>query len=103
MTAAGLASLAICGRQAEESLELEKGPDFCGQYKPNPHIALGMQALANYIKTNPNSVFGKPYTAYAVERVGILYDKKLIGGQDWYAIGAEKILGIHRHSFSPDI
>ena len=102
MTAAGLASLAICGRQAEESLELEKGPDFCGQYKPNPHIALGMQALANYIKTNPNSVFGKPYTAYAVERVGILYDKKLIGGQDWYAIGAEKILGSHRHSFSPD-
>ena len=38
MTAAGLASLAICSEKAEVSLELEKGPDFCGQYLSLIHI-----------------------------------------------------------------
>jgi len=93
MTAAALASLAICEVEKETSLEILKGPRFCGKYEANATITQGINWLSNYMKTRkPSSVFKEAYTSYAVERVGILYDQKYIGNYDWYRHGASTII-----------
>lgn len=86
MTAAGLASLHICGVKFEESLELTKGPAFIGRYRQDAVIARGIKRLTQLLD------FRNPYTAYAIERVGILFDRRLLGGIDWYREGCKIIL-----------
>jgi hypothetical protein len=93
MTAAGLASLSVCELEHEISLEVLKGPSWCGKYQDDRRITRGIKWLTNYMNRNgASSVFNEPYTAYAVERVGIFYDQKLLGKYDWYREGAATII-----------
>lgn len=93
MTAAALASLSVCEVEIEDSLEILKGPRFCGLYKDNKTIAGGINWIVNEMDTkSPATVFSEPYTAYAVERVGIFFDQKFLGKYDWYRHGSATIL-----------
>ncbi len=92
MTAAGLSTLSICGEELEESLELSKGRRFIGRYSANPSLDKAMNLLERIIRTQPRSVFGEGYTAYGFERVGIFFDKRYLGGVDWYREGAQSMI-----------
>ena len=93
MTAAALASLSVCEIEKEVSQELKKGPRFCGMYVDTPAIVKGINWIVKYMKDRgPSSVFSEPYTAYAVERVGIFFDQKKLGEYDWYRQGSATIL-----------
>lgn len=93
MTAAALASLSVCEVEKEISQELKKGPKFCGTYEDTPSIIRGIRWITTYMdKHNSNTVFSEPYTAYAIERVGIFFDQKTLGLHDWYREGSASIL-----------
>ncbi|MEM9365891.1 MAG: DUF4159 domain-containing protein [Planctomycetota bacterium] len=94
MTCAGIASLVItnthapsdvsgalmcCGNEVEDDA-IERGIDFLGSVftlQANP----GGELLSYY------------YYLYAIERVGRLTGRRLIGNRDWYREGAERLLG----------
>jgi hypothetical protein len=103
MTAAALASLAICKLEEEVSLELSRGPKFCGIYKRDSRIKNGFDWLGQSLQKNPSAIFNAPYNAYAHERAGIFYDKKAIGELDWYTTGATIICQspIHTGKYLP--
>jgi hypothetical protein len=86
MTGAALSCLYICGAQLEKSLELERGSQFLGQYQTDPAVSRGIKYLSG------NMDFSWGYTAYAIERVGIFYDQRLLDGVDWYVKGCQAIL-----------
>ena len=93
MTAAALASLSVCNIEKEISLEILKGPQFCGKYKDTQAIVRGINWITKYMNArNPEAIFSEAYTAYAVERVGIFFDQKFIGKYDWYRQGSATIL-----------
>ena len=93
MTAAALASLSVCEVEKEVSEEIRKGPKFCGVYKDTPQIVRGINWITTYMnKSGADTVFSEPYTAYAVERVGIFFDQKLLGKYDWYREGSATII-----------
>ena len=92
MTAAGLASLEICGEDLSVSLELTQGPSAIGRYKNNPPLQQGMNALGSLLKQAPGILFSSGYTAYGLERVGIFFDRRYINGIDWYRLGADTMI-----------
>lgn len=93
MTAAALASLSVCEVEQEVSQEIKKGPKFCGVYIDTKVIVDGIKWITDYMdKRNASTIFSEPYTAYAVERVGIFFDQKLLGKYDWYREGSATIL-----------
>ena len=85
MSAAGLASLAICGVEADLSLEILKGPTQIGRYQSDPAISRGLNYMGSILKDR--SALMDSYTAYAIERVGILHDRRILGKVDWYRAG----------------
>ena len=98
MTAAGVASLIICGNQVNESLEDGYGANGaakrCGQYRQHPAIAKGLKWLGKNFsaKRNPNASSWHHYWLYGVERAGILAGLKYFGPHDWYREGAEHLI-----------
>lgn len=91
MTPAALSSLHVCGVELEKSLELEKGPEFLGQYETDPTIARGIGRMVKQME------LANPYTAYGIERVGIFYDQRQFKGVDWYREGCRVILSGKTH------
>lgn len=93
MTAAALASLSVCDVQKEKSLEILKGPQFCGKYEGTQTVLQGINWITKHMNENtPAAAFSEPYTAYAIERVGIFFDQKLLGKYDWYREGAATVI-----------
>jgi hypothetical protein len=86
MTCAGLLGIAV-GTGALPSATKTK----------DPAIEKGLNALAQYIAHPSKDADARPpmqsmYFLWSVERVGVLYDLKTIGGKDWYAWGAQILL-----------
>jgi hypothetical protein len=86
MGPAGLSSLHVCGVEYEQSLELQKGPAFLGQYEVEPVIERGIKYITK------NLEFENAYTAYGIERVGMFFDRRYLGTVDWYREGCKKII-----------
>lgn len=97
MTAAGVASLYICG----DSLHMNRGRGrasdgsviCCQPYVEYRPIARGLHWLAGNFDTarNPNGSFYY-YYMYALERAGILSGMRHIGEHDWYRRGAAELV-----------
>ena len=102
MTAAGVASLYICGQRLQVG-----GPKVfangaypgCGKYMTNLPLAAGLKWLADNfsVTSNPNhGVTHLYYYLYALERVGMLSGVRNIGDHDWYREGAAFLVGAQR-------
>jgi hypothetical protein len=70
----------------------------------DPAIQKGLKALSRYIgqpsldANKTNVPMENLYFLWSVERVGMLYDLKTIGGKDWYRWGAQVLV----HNQGPD-
>ncbi|MHC4199639.1 MAG: DUF4159 domain-containing protein [Planctomycetota bacterium] len=84
MTCAGLASLYLLGEH------LETPGSSCGVYDSSKAMQLGLNCLGKFLKQGKWSPDG--YSLYALERVGVLLDLRLIQGTDWYRHGASVIV-----------
>jgi hypothetical protein len=84
----------------------------------DPQIQKGLGYLAEYIGEpaigpNPDLRMVNLYSLWSVERVGVMYDLKTIGGKDWYRWGAQILLanqqldgawsGLHYHGSTPHL
>ncbi len=86
MTCAGLLGLAV-GTGALPAATKAK----------DPAIERGLNALAQHIGHPAKNADARPamqnmYFLWSVERVGVLFDLKTIGGKEWYAWGAQILL-----------
>nr|WP_315857284.1 DUF4159 domain-containing protein [Rhodopirellula sp. JC737] len=97
MTCAGIGSLMI----AQDALGLldpeQKTLQCCGDEFSEPAIERGFDYLGRIftVATNPGSTLSSDfYYLYAIERVGRLSGRRLIGGHDWYREGAEHLVGL---------
>jgi hypothetical protein len=110
MTAAGVGSLLICGRQLDSYRSFQKGlnPHLTpvadagprADYKPaataaqiNAAIARGLSWIGSHFSTADTQTFGKSmyYGLYGIERIGGLADRQTIGRIDWFEKGAAYI------------
>ena len=101
MTPAGLSSLFAAGVRPETSLEIEKGPAFIGQYLVDPVVHRGVEWVGKHL----DEALKNPYAAYGVERVGIFFDQRYLGGTDWYRAGCHAIINgkmTRQKRFCPD-
>ena len=101
MTAAGVASLFICGQtlQVAGPREFVNGRyPSCGRYRVNTVIAAGLNWLATHftVTTNPGKGTWHHYYLYALERVGMLSGVRAIGRNDWYRQGASLLVRSQR-------
>lgn len=97
MTAAGVASLLICGRQVNEALEQgyrDGAAPRCGKYRQHKAVAAGLNWLAdNYTPArNPRLPSWHYYWLYGAERVGMLSGLARFGNHDWYREGAQYLV-----------
>ena len=99
MTCAGIASLVICGDQVGRRDASVEGESIhcCGRAAGDGDpVEKGLEWLGNHfaVRTHPgtsgsHSLF---YYLYALERVGRMTGRRLIGGHDWYRAGAEHLV-----------
>jgi hypothetical protein len=108
MTCAGLLGLALGYASAREVTLASAAAPGTGTTPPpsmppdpakDPAIRSGFDLLAQDIGravANPNRPGGHIsylfYTFWAIERVGMAYERKLIGGKDWYDWGTDYLL-----------
>ncbi|MBI4579152.1 MAG: DUF4159 domain-containing protein [Planctomycetes bacterium] len=98
MTAAGVASLYICGNSVAMARPRGKASDgsivCCQPYIEYRPIARGLRWLAQHfsVRRNPNSGSYYYYYMYGLERVGILSGLRHIGEHDWYREGAAQLV-----------
>ena len=90
MTCAGLLGLAL-GPGA-----LPPGSNVGDKEKIQQPVSAGLTSLGAHIGS-PGPAGAKPamenmYFLWSVERVGVLFDLKSIGGKDWYAWGAQMLV-----------
>lgn len=101
ITCAGIASTIICrGKMTGGASKIVDGQiECCGDWEGDRSIERGLEWLGNSfsVRSNPGPrtearyVF---YYLYALERVGRMSGRRLIGGHDWYREGAEFLLSI---------
>ncbi|MBN1941936.1 MAG: DUF4159 domain-containing protein [Phycisphaerae bacterium] len=97
MTAAGVASLYICGQRllGGGNRRFVNGayPD-CGKYLRDRAVAKGIEWLAKHfsVSTNPQRGTWQLYWLYALERVGMLSGLRSVGQYDWYRAGAAELV-----------
>jgi hypothetical protein len=99
MTGSGLLGLAV-----GHGLKATEGADgMRPQAGADPAIDLGLNALGQHVgdaKPSPKGIGRRSpsprglnfYFLWTLERVGVLYNVKTIGGTDWYAWGADQLL-----------
>ena len=97
MTCAGVASLLMCrDRLALGDAQVIDGRiQCCGAQAPNDPVERGLEWLGNrfMIRNNPGNMSNWTlYYLYALERVGRMSGRRLIGGHDWYREGCEYLL-----------
>ncbi|MCD4824261.1 MAG: DUF4159 domain-containing protein [Phycisphaerae bacterium] len=97
MTAAGIASLYICG----QSLAVGRDRTFqdgaypgCGKYSRNVVLAKGLKWMTKKfsVKRNPNRGSWYYYYLYGLERVGMISGRHAFGSHDWYREGAAELI-----------
>ncbi|MEE8170707.1 MAG: DUF4159 domain-containing protein, partial [Phycisphaerae bacterium] len=101
MTAAGVASLIICGESVARSREKpyrNGAAQDCGRYVTPRPLAAGLNWLAkNFdVRRNPNHHSYHYYWLYALERAGMLSGLKYFGEHDWFREGAAYLVGAQR-------
>lgn len=93
MTGAGLLGLAV-----GHGLTAKKGDKA---RVDDPMVHRGLEALGQHIDQGNNNFRVQPmlnlYFLWTVERVGMLYGVKMIGGKDWYRWGAEQLVAQQRN------
>lgn len=101
ITSAGIASTIICrGSLSGGSSKVVDGQiECCGEGEGDRSIEQGLDWLGSRfsIRSNPgphSATQNLFYYLYALERVGRLSGRRLIGGHDWYREGAEFLLSI---------
>jgi len=98
MTAAGVASLYICGSQLQVTAERAfLGGVYlrCGRYAQNKALAAGLDWLRkNFtVQQNPGRGGGWVYYyLYALERTGMISGLRTFGEHDWYRAGAAHLV-----------
>lgn len=101
MTAAGVASLYICGQRlliAGKRKFVNGAYPGCGAYLRDRSVARGVKWLAKSfsVRTNPGRGTWQLYWLYALERVGMLSGLRTIGRYDWYRAGAAELTALQR-------
>lgn len=86
MTAAGVATLFII----QDMIYASRGINCTGNIS-DPNIQMGLNWMGDHFKD-----VGDSYTLYGVERIGVASGYKYFGGQDWYAVGADKLMKAQR-------
>lgn len=98
MTCAGIASMIICGGSLRDAVGI--GPaslQCCDGEQRDDTVARGLEALGRRftVEANPGGeLLSYFYYLYAVERVGRLSGRRLIGERDWYREGAERLVNL---------
>ncbi len=92
MTGAGMLGLAV-GHGVKSDL---KGEDVKAAGE-DPQVEMGMKALARFIRSmnEPGYLNGQMaglYFLWSVERVGMLYGRRTIDGEEWYPWGVDLLL-----------
>ncbi|MFB3894280.1 MAG: DUF4159 domain-containing protein [Phycisphaerae bacterium] len=103
MTAAGLASLYICGQRlmigGPKTLNAQGEYPSCGKYEQNVAIAKGLEWFAKNFKVRENPGRGAGYLyyyLYGLERVGMISGRRFMGTHDWYREGAAFLVSAQR-------
>ncbi|MBI5724331.1 MAG: DUF4159 domain-containing protein [Planctomycetes bacterium] len=98
MTAAGLASLFICGQRLDVggAKVFVNGvyPD-CGKFMQNEAVVRAVKWLTDNFSATENPKFRQSwllYYLYAVERAGMISGLTTFGRHDWYRQGAAKVI-----------
>ena len=89
MTCAGIASLHLLG------VPLEKNGKKCGNYVYDRTLSKALGCLTRQLggrRLGTDANRHNHYALYALERVGMLMDIKVIGNLDWYRAGASYLL-----------
>lgn len=103
MTAAGVASLYICGAQLQTSgqkvFNTAGAYPNCGKYLTNLPLSKGLEWLGKNFAVNKNPPGGGHlhYWLYAVERVGMISGMRALGAHDWYREGAASLVNTQRN------
>ncbi len=106
MTCAGIASMLIsASKQANSDAAIEGDTvRCCGKQAPDDSVDKAIDWLRRHftIQDNPESARGAGrgwhfYYLYALERVGRLSGRRLIGQHDWYREGAEMLVNHRGH------
>lgn len=98
MTAAGIASLYICGQRLNVGgkKEFVNGAyPSCGKYKQNLVLAGGLSWMSDNFDAKQNPKKGGQwlyYYLYGMERVGMISGRRNFGPHDWYRDGAEVVV-----------
>jgi len=102
MTAAGVASLYICGARLHVAGKKQfvggAYPD-CGRYLQNTHLAKGLDWMTKNFTVRQNPGRGNSwlyYYLYGLERVGMISGKRNFGRHDWYRNGAAALVAAER-------
>ncbi len=93
MTAAGVASLAICGHRLmvpAKPVFVDGACPSCGQYQQSRPLARGLGWLVEHfsVRENPRRGSWLFYYLYALERAGMATGLRAFGRHDWYRQGA---------------
>ena len=86
MTAAGVATLFI----TDDILNAGQGAEPRGNVT-NDHIERGLAWISSHFDSVNNA-----YAFYGVERIGAASGRKFLGDNDWYSIGAEKLVRLQK-------
>jgi len=98
MTCAGIASAVICrGRLNDSSSRIENGEIKCcgGSREERDPVEAGLNWLGERFSVQFNPGGGTAtlfYYLYALERVGRMTGRRLIGGHDWYREGSRRLI-----------
>ncbi len=97
MTAAGVASLFICGQKLDvggRKVFVNGAYPDCGKYRQNVKLAAGIKWLEDNfsVTNNPRGGGNTYYYLYALERVGMISGQRYFGSHDWYLEGAERLV-----------
>lgn len=104
MTAAGVASLYICGEslntRREKGFTSDGAAPNCGKQALFRPIVRGIQWLGTHfsVDRNPGSGAWFYYYLYGLERVGILSGLQRFGKHDWYREGAARLVRMQADS-----
>jgi hypothetical protein len=107
MSAAGVASLYICGQRLHvggPKRFINGAYPSCGKYRQNKAIAAGLGWLTKHFSVTTNPRPGRPggrggwlhYYLYALERVGMISGLRNLGAHDWYREGAAHLVASQR-------
>lgn len=99
MTCAGIASLLICGSSLNDLDDAKNAArmNCCDDADADEALERGLEFLGKVfsIQANPGGeMLSYYYYLYAVERVGRLSGRRLIGNRDWYREGAERLVNL---------